>query len=126
MTRSSGLEYRFLPEGPGSAVADIDRCADAIAATASGMVVASGSLPRGAPMDSFARLAHAAAKNALPFILDTSGAALRAALEGGGIHLVKPSLSELESIAGTETRRVRPSKRRRAPSSARAGSTWSR
>jgi 6-phosphofructokinase 2 len=64
------------------------------------MVVASGSLPRGAPVDSFARLARAAARNGQPFVLDTSGAGLRAALEEGGIHLVKPSQSELESIAG--------------------------
>ena len=40
--------------------------------------------------------------NGLPFVLDTSGAALKAALEHGGIHLVKPSQSELESYAGHE------------------------
>jgi 6-phosphofructokinase 2 len=33
-------------------------------------------------------------------VLDTSGAALRAALAGGGIRLVKPSLSELEQLNG--------------------------
>jgi 6-phosphofructokinase 2 len=51
-------------------------------------------------VDSYARLARAAARNALPFVLDTSGEALRAALEEGGILLVKPSRSELESLAG--------------------------
>jgi 6-phosphofructokinase 2 len=97
---STGLEYRFLPDGPEVTAADIERCAAAISATRSGIVVASGSLPRGAPVDSYARLARAAARNALPFVLDTSGEALRAALEEGGILLVKPSRSELESLAG--------------------------
>lgn len=98
--QSTGLEYRFLPEGPEVHEHEIDACADAILHKTEGFVVASGSLPRGAPVDSYVRLAKAAAKNALPFVLDTSGAALKAALEHGGIHLVKPSLSELESYAG--------------------------
>ncbi len=98
--QSTGLEYRFLPEGPEVSVAEIDACADAIARKTEGFVVASGSLPRGAPADSFVRLAKAAARNGLPFVLDTSGAGLRAALEHGGIFLVKPSQSELESYAG--------------------------
>lgn len=97
---STGLEYRFLPEGPEVTAADIERCAAAISAKRSGIVVASGSLPRGAPVDSYARLARAAARNTLPFVLDTSGEALRAALEEGGILLVKPSRDELESLAG--------------------------
>lgn len=98
--QSTGLEYRFLPEGPMVTVEDIDRCAGEIARKAEGFVVASGSLPRGAPTDSYARMAKAAAAHSLPFVLDTSGAALKAALEEGGIYLVKPSLSELESVTG--------------------------
>jgi 6-phosphofructokinase 2 len=49
--QSTGLEYRFLPEGPEVTAADIERCAAAISATRSGIVVASGSLPRGAPVE---------------------------------------------------------------------------
>jgi 6-phosphofructokinase 2 len=97
---ATGLEYRFLPEGPEVTTSDIDRCAGAIAATAGGIVVASGSLPRGAPKDSFARLARAAAKNAMPFVLDTSGEALGAALDEGGLRLVQPSRGELVAHAG--------------------------
>lgn len=98
--QSTGLEYRFIPEGPVIAVADIDLCAAEIAHTSEGFIVASGSLPKGAPADSYARMAKAAAIHGLPFVLDTSGAALKAALEAGGIYLVKPSLGELESFAG--------------------------
>lgn len=98
--QSTGLEYRFLPEGPEVHAHEIDACAAAIEHKRSGFVVASGSLPRGAPADSYVRLAKAAARNGLPFVLDSSGAALRAALDNGGIFLVKPSQSELESYAG--------------------------
>ena len=98
--QSTGLEYRFLPEGPEVTEAEIDACADAILHKTEGFVVASGSLPRGAPVDSYVRLARAAAKNGLPFVLDSSGEALKAALANGGILLVKPSQSELESYAG--------------------------
>ena len=100
--QSTGLEYRFLPEGPEVHAHEIDACADAILHKSEGIVVASGSLPRGAPADSYVRLAKAAARNALPFVLDSSGEALKAALEHGGIFLVKPSQSELESYAGHE------------------------
>ena len=72
--RTSGLEYRFLPEGPEITAADVDRCAEVIAQCRGGFVVASGSLPRGAPMDSYARFARAAARNDVAFVLDTSGA----------------------------------------------------
>lgn len=98
--RTSGLEYRFLPEGPEVSEADITACAEAVAAKTEGFVVASGSLPRGAPANSFAQLAKAAERHALPFVLDSSGAGLKAALDHGGLFLVKPSLSELESYTG--------------------------
>ena len=97
---ATGLEYRFLPEGPEVTPADIDRCAEALARWTDGIAVASGSLPRGAPADSYARLARVAKRNGLPFVLDTSGAALKPALEEGGIMLLKPSREELEGFAG--------------------------
>jgi 6-phosphofructokinase 2 len=97
---STGLEYRFLPEGPEVKAEDVARCAELLAQRREGIVVASGSLPLGAPADSHARLARAAARNGLPFVLDTSGEALRAALDEGGILLLKPSREELEGLAG--------------------------
>ena len=97
---TTGLEYRFLPEGPEVTVEDVERCAEHVMARREGVVVASGSLPRGAPVDSHARLARAAATHGLPFVLDTSGEALRAALAEGGILLLKPSREELEHLKG--------------------------
>ncbi len=98
--QSTGLEYRFLPEGPEVSEADVEACVGIIAARTEGFVVASGSLPRGAPEDSYVRMAGAAARNALPFVLDTSGKALSAALGHGGVFLVKPSRGELEAHVG--------------------------
>jgi 6-phosphofructokinase 2 len=60
-------------------------------------VVASGSLPPGAPVDAYARLAGLAKKQGCKFVLDASGDALRNALEEG-VYLVKPNLSELREV----------------------------
>ncbi|MCO6186456.1 1-phosphofructokinase family hexose kinase [Rhizobium sp. L1K21] len=97
----SGLEYRFVPEGPDVPRAKQQQIARAVGECRNGFVVASGSLPRGVPDDIYAQLARIAAENKSRFILDTSGAALKAALDAReNIFLVKPSLSELEAYIG--------------------------
>lgn len=97
---STQLEYKFVPEG-----ADVD-----LQETASLMAfvetfdgeyfVASGSLPRGLPTDMYARIAAIAKAKGKRFILDTSGAALRAAFDFGNIYLAKPSRHEMELLIG--------------------------
>lgn len=96
----TGLEYRFVPDGPAVSAAEIDAAMAALEGISGGYVVASGSLPRGAPDDIYARMARICVGNGARFILDTSGKPLVDALQGGHIFLVKPSLSELETIAG--------------------------
>jgi 6-phosphofructokinase 2 len=96
----TGLEYRFIPEGPDVSAQELKPCFDAIAARHHGYVVASGSLPPGVPDDTYATMAAMAAKQGLRFVLDGSGAGLHRALDGGGLFLVKPSWGELESYAG--------------------------
>jgi hypothetical protein len=63
------------------------------------MVVASGSLPPGAPPDFYASVARMLAQRGVPLVLDTSGPALAAALQAG-VHLIKPSLRELQELTG--------------------------
>ena len=63
-------------------------------------IVASGSLPLGVPEDFYARVAGLAQKLGKRLVLDTSGAALKQA--GHGIHLLKPSLRELQDLVGRE------------------------
>jgi 6-phosphofructokinase 2 len=62
-------------------------------------VVASGSVPPGVPSDFFAKTAAAAKKCGAKAVVDTSGAALKAAIDEG-IYLVKPNLNELSELCG--------------------------
>lgn len=98
---ASGREYRFVLPGPQLAAAEWQACLDRIAATPvdSGLVVASGSLPPGAPADFYGRLARVLAARGIRLVLDSSGPALAAGLQAG-VYLVKPSLRELHEVTG--------------------------
>lgn len=98
--QTTGLEYRFVPHGSSVSLEELQPCFDAIANQQAGYVVASGSLPPGAPDDSFARMAEIARARGLKFVLDTSGPALCTALRSSSVFLVKPSRGELEQLAG--------------------------
>lgn len=102
LEHSSGQEYRFVPEGPMVEADELEACADAVAEQAAicDYLVASGSLPRGAPDDFYARLSASVRGRGTRFVLDSSGPELRATLAGGGVFLVKPSRAELEEVAG--------------------------
>jgi 6-phosphofructokinase 2 len=104
--RATGQDYRFVPEGPEVSEADIGHLMARVEAFAPGWIVASGSLPRGAPADVYARMAGSDAMNASKLVLDTSGAALRASIARGGLALIKPSIGELESISGQPLKRA--------------------
>jgi 6-phosphofructokinase 2 len=62
-------------------------------------VVASGSVPPGVPNDFFAKVAAMAKKCGARALVDTSGAALKAAIDEG-VYLVKPNLNELSDLCG--------------------------
>ena len=62
-------------------------------------IVASGSLPPGVPLNIFAQLAKVARNKNAKFIVDTSGEALREAVNEG-VYLVKPNLGELCFLSG--------------------------
>ena len=97
---STGLEYRFVPEGPTITEADCNRCLDLLGASDADYVVCSGSLPAGAPPDIYVRMAQKAGAMGARFVLDSSGVGLRATLDRSKVFLVKPSLSELEQLSG--------------------------
>lgn len=98
--RSSGKEFRFVPEGPRLGPSEWQAALDQTIAVGCPWIVASGSLPRGVPADFYARLAGQLAGTGRKLVVDTSGAALKAAIEAGGLHLVKPSQGEFESLVG--------------------------
>ena len=96
--RSTGAEYRFVPEGPTISDEEWSACRTAIERLEWDVLVASGSLPPGVNVNSYGELAAVARERGAKLVLDTSGPALRAGLDAG-VYLVKPSLGELESLA---------------------------
>jgi 6-phosphofructokinase 2 len=97
--RSTGLEYRFVPEGPTLAADEWQGCVSALEEIDCDYLVASGSLPRGVPSDFYVRVGYIARQKGARLVLDTSGGALREATRQG-VFLIKPSLGELESLIG--------------------------
>lgn len=96
----SGQQFRFGMPGPEvsedewHAVLDVLRGIDPSPA----YLVASGSLPPGAPDDFYARVAQVARETDVRLVVDTSGDALRQAVEAG-VFLIKPNVGELQTLA---------------------------
>lgn len=99
--RSSGQEYRFVPEGPCASDDELAAALTAVAECRSDWLVLSGSLPACAPNDFYAQAVRAAQASGARIALDSSGAELRAAVAAGGLELIKPSRSELEALVGS-------------------------
>lgn len=106
LARDSGREYRFVPPGPQVTEAECGSCLDVLSDVACDVLVASGSLPPGAPGDFYAQVAALMGRRGIAFVLDTSGSALAAGLAGGGVRLVKPSIGELRQLVGAELNSV--------------------
>ena len=100
---STGKQFRFVLEGPTFAEPEWQACLDAVgeAVHEGGYVVASGSVPPGAPDDFYARVARIATAGGAHCIVDASGPALSHALDEG-VYLVKPSRRELGEYVGRE------------------------
>jgi 6-phosphofructokinase 2 len=96
---SSGLEFRFVPQGPVIARSEWEASLASLDEIDCEFLVASGSLPRGVPDDFYTHVAAVAARKKAKFVLDTSGSALRKVLENE-VYLIKPSLGELEDLVG--------------------------
>lgn len=81
--RSSGQEYRFVPEGPEVSAEEWEACLAVLEALDFDYVVASGTLPRGLATNAYQRVSAIAVRKDARFILDTSGAAMRDTLDHG-------------------------------------------
>jgi len=110
--QASGGQFRFVLPGPALSEEECQALLDALdrLEPRPGFVVASGSLPAGAPIDLFARAAGIAAANGAKMVIDTSGPALAAALSHP-LYLVKPNLREFRELVqapvDTEAQRVK-------------------
>ncbi len=96
-----GEQFRFVFSGPTLSRDELAACLQALAEMPRkpAFTCASGSLPPGAPDDFYASLARTVRAHDSRLVLDTSGPALRAALDEG-VYLVKPNLRELRELTG--------------------------
>jgi 6-phosphofructokinase 2 len=97
-------QYRFVLPGARLREAEWQKCLDMLASIdpPPDFVVASGSLPPGAPEDFFGKVASIAKKMNSRMIVDSSGTALKAALTEG-VYLIKPNLREFRELTGTSS-----------------------
>jgi 6-phosphofructokinase 2 len=96
-------QYRFVLSGPRLRDDEWQACLDALRAVrpAPRYVVASGSLPPGAPTDLYARVAVIARDLGAKLLFDSSGSSLSEALKVGA-YLIKPNLRELGELSGED------------------------
>ncbi|MBV8251898.1 MAG: 1-phosphofructokinase family hexose kinase [Chitinophaga sp.] len=102
MDQSTGLQYRFGMPGPVVSLQEFDNCLDIIRHINTSWLVVSGSLPADAPPEIYSTIVTIAKERGIKCIVDTSGAALKAAVEVG-VYLIKPNLSELSFLVGKES-----------------------
>ena len=97
---STSAQYRFGMPGPQLLGDEFQKCLTELKKS-SGVkyIVVSGSLPPGMPKDVFKEIAQVAHKLNAKLIVDTSGEALKQALEEE-VFLIKPNLNELSALAG--------------------------
>jgi 6-phosphofructokinase 2 len=100
--RSSGLEYRFVARGPTVHDSELESMIRVVRSRNFQYLLASGSLPPGAPDDMFATVSNVAREKGARFVLDSSGPGLQETLARTSVFLVKPSLEELESLVGSK------------------------
>ncbi|UXN02343.1 MULTISPECIES: 1-phosphofructokinase family hexose kinase [unclassified Bartonella] len=103
---STGMEYRFIAEGPIFTEDDWKAVVDSVKSASWHWLVVSGSLPRGVPMDVYDEMIAIARQRGGEIVIDTSGPALRHVLDLGGLTLIKPSQGEFENAMGREFRTV--------------------
>jgi len=95
-------QYLFDMPGPEIYVQEWQQCLDTIENLPGvKFIVASGSLPQGVPSDIFARVAMIARRKNAKLIVDTTGEALKQAVQAG-VYLIKPNLKELAALTGNE------------------------
>lgn len=103
-----GTTTKLNEPGPELRAADVEALQDTVSrelAANPDWLVSSGSLPPGAPADLHARFVRAARRLGVRSAVDTSGAALAAAVEAGP-DVLKPNEDELAELLGRELHTV--------------------
>ena len=101
LDKSTNQQYRFGMPGSSILEEEWQQILKIIETSEAEFIIASGSLPPGVPVDILGRLASIAKNKKAKMIVDTSGEALKEAVEVG-VYLLKPNLGELSSLVGKE------------------------
>ena len=102
LDQSINAQYRFGMPGSELNEHEWKECLRAVEEiNDANFIIASGSLPPGVPVNIYAMLAEIAKEKNAKLIVDTSGEALKEAVQKG-IYLLKPNLGELAYLAGVD------------------------
>lgn len=103
LEESTGQQYRFGMPGPQLSNKEWQQCLEEISSVnfKIDFIVASGRLPPGVPEDFYARVARIGKDTGARVVVDTSGNALRLALNEG-VFLIKPNIREFRELTGHE------------------------
>ncbi len=99
---STDQHFRFGMQGASLTDQEVIQLLDLIRNEKPEILVASGSLPPGLPVDFYSEIGKLAKELGALYILDTSGKALQEGVTEG-VYLLKPNLGELSSLAGVES-----------------------
>ena len=100
---SSGEQYRFVMPGAKLTDDEFRQLGEKVLTIESGsLLVISGSLPPGVKTGKLTALVQAALQRGIRCVVDSSGEALKAALEPGQLELVKPNQKELSALVNRE------------------------
>ncbi|MGQ2409803.1 MULTISPECIES: 6-phosphofructokinase II [unclassified Enterobacter] len=100
---SSGEQYRFVMPGAKLSDDEFRQLEEKVLTIESGsLLVISGSLPPGVKTEKLTALVQAVLQRGIRCIVDSSGDALKAALEPGQLELVKPNQKELSALVNRE------------------------
>ncbi len=98
---NTNSQYRFGFTGGKISDEESNKILETIAALKPKFLVASGSLNEGLSDDFYSKIAEIAKKSSAKLIVDTSGEALKKALEVG-VCMIKPNVGELAKLIGVE------------------------
>lgn len=100
---SSGEQYHFVMPGAKLSDDEFRQLEEKVLTIESGsLLVISGSLPPGVKTEKLTALVQAVLQRGIRCIVDSSGDALKAALEPGQLELVKPNQKELSALVNRE------------------------
>jgi 6-phosphofructokinase 2 len=100
---STGFQYRFGVPGTELMPTEVRSILETIEEfdPKPSYIIASGSLPPGAPADFYGQVAKIAKKQGARFIVDASGDAVKSATDVG-VYMLKPNITELSQLVGVE------------------------